>query len=93
MTFRGDAAFLGVFAAEGCQSSWPGASALIATWQSVSTTSASFIPMFIAGMREVQLVGACEKLEDPDAPAWGAVRLENLGAIGSTGARPVAGPV
>ena len=38
--------------------------------------------MFVAGMREVQLVGTCEKLEDPDAPVWSAVHLENVEAIG-----------
>jgi predicted DNA-binding protein with PD1-like motif len=42
-----------------------------------------FIPMFIAGMREVELVGTCEKLEDPDAPVWSAVHLENVEAIGA----------
>jgi predicted DNA-binding protein with PD1-like motif len=41
-----------------------------------------FIPMFIAGMREVELVGTCEKLENPDAPVWNAVHLENVEAIG-----------
>jgi predicted DNA-binding protein with PD1-like motif len=41
-----------------------------------------FIPMFIAGMRDVQLVGTCEKLENPDAPVWSAVHLENVEAIG-----------
>ncbi|TCO37637.1 putative DNA-binding protein with PD1-like motif [Kribbella antiqua] len=41
-----------------------------------------FIPMFIAGLRDVQLVGTCEKLEDPDAPVWSAVHLENVEALG-----------
>ena len=41
-----------------------------------------FIPMFIAGMREVQLVGTCDKLEDPNAPVWSAVHLENVEAVG-----------
>jgi predicted DNA-binding protein with PD1-like motif len=41
-----------------------------------------FIPMFIAGMRDVQLVGTCEKLEDPEAPVWTAVHLENVEALG-----------
>jgi predicted DNA-binding protein with PD1-like motif len=41
-----------------------------------------FIPMFIAGLRDVQLVGTCEKLENPDAPVWSAVHLENVEAIG-----------
>jgi len=42
-----------------------------------------FIPMFIAGMREVQLVGTCEKLENPDAPVWSTVHLENVEAVGA----------
>jgi predicted DNA-binding protein with PD1-like motif len=41
-----------------------------------------FIPMFIAGLREVQLVGTCEKLDDPDAPVWSSVHLENVEAFG-----------
>jgi predicted DNA-binding protein with PD1-like motif len=41
-----------------------------------------FIPMFIAGMRDVQLVGTCEKLENPDAPVWSQVHLENVEAVG-----------
>lgn len=42
-----------------------------------------FIPMFIAGMRDVQLVGTCEKLDNPDAPVWSSVQLENVEAIGA----------
>ncbi|GAB3934030.1 hypothetical protein GCM10029976_042400 [Kribbella albertanoniae] len=42
-----------------------------------------FIPMFIAGMREVQLVGTCEKLENPNAPVWSSVHLENVEAVGA----------
>jgi predicted DNA-binding protein with PD1-like motif len=41
-----------------------------------------FIPMFIAGMRDVQLVGTCEKLANPDAPVWSQVHLENVEAVG-----------
>lgn len=41
-----------------------------------------FVPMFIAGLREVQLVGTCEKLENPDAPVWSSVHLENAEAFG-----------
>ena len=41
-----------------------------------------FIPMFIAGLRDVALVGSCEKLENPDAPVWSKVHLENVEAIG-----------
>lgn len=42
-----------------------------------------FIPMFIAGMHEVELVGTCEKLDNPDAPVWSAVHLTNVEAIGA----------
>jgi predicted DNA-binding protein with PD1-like motif len=38
--------------------------------------------MFIAGMRDVELVGSCEKLDNPDAPVWTKVHLENAEAIG-----------
>ncbi|GAA3537635.1 PPC domain-containing DNA-binding protein [Kribbella ginsengisoli] len=41
-----------------------------------------FIPMFVAGLREVQLVGTCEELDDPAAPVWSAVHLENVEAFG-----------
>jgi hypothetical protein len=33
-------------------------------------------------MRDVRQVGTCEKLENPDAPVWSAVHLENVKAIG-----------
>lgn len=36
-----------------------------------------------AGRREVELVGTCEKLEDPDAAVWSSVHLENVEAIGA----------
>ncbi|MPZ95913.1 MAG: DUF296 domain-containing protein [Propionibacteriales bacterium] len=41
-----------------------------------------YIPMFIAGMRDVDLVGTCERLDDPEAPVWTKVNLENVEAIG-----------
>ncbi|MFC0627452.1 PPC domain-containing DNA-binding protein [Kribbella deserti] len=41
-----------------------------------------YIPMFIAGMRDAQLVGTCERLEDPNAPVWSQVHLKNIEAIG-----------
>jgi predicted DNA-binding protein with PD1-like motif len=41
-----------------------------------------FIPMFIAGLRGVELVGTCEKVADPEAPVWSSVHLENVEAIG-----------
>lgn len=42
----------------------------------------AFIPMFIAGFQSVEMVGACEKLEDPNAPVWSKVYLENVEVIG-----------
>jgi predicted DNA-binding protein with PD1-like motif len=41
-----------------------------------------FIPMFIAGLREVELVGTCAKVDDPEAPVWCAVQLESVEALG-----------
>lgn len=41
-----------------------------------------YIPMFIAGLAEVEIVGACEKLEDPEAPVWSKVHLERVEALG-----------
>lgn len=42
-----------------------------------------YIPFFIAGMSEVELVGTCEKVEDPNAPIWSKVSLENVEAVGA----------
>ena len=36
-----------------------------------------YIPMFIAGFAEAEVVGTCEKLQDPAAPLWSGVHLEN----------------
>lgn len=41
-----------------------------------------FIPMFIIGLRNVELVGACEPLENPEAPVWSSVHLEYVEALG-----------
>ncbi|HKX31984.1 MAG TPA: PPC domain-containing DNA-binding protein [Blastocatellia bacterium] len=41
-----------------------------------------YIPMFIAGLSEVELVGACEKLEDENAPVWSKVYLRHVEAVG-----------
>ena len=41
-----------------------------------------FIPMFIAGLRNVELVGTCERLENPEAPVWNSVHLEYVEALG-----------
>lgn len=38
--------------------------------------------MFLAGFSEVELVGTCEKLDDPRAPVWSKVYLENVEALG-----------
>lgn len=42
-----------------------------------------YIPFFIAGMSEVELVGTCEKVEDQNAPIWSKVCLENVEAVGA----------
>lgn len=41
-----------------------------------------YIPMFIAGFARADLVGTCEKLENPQAPVWSKVHLENVEALG-----------
>jgi predicted DNA-binding protein with PD1-like motif len=41
-----------------------------------------YIPMFLAGFEEAEIVGTSEKLEDPHAPVWSRVHLENVEAIG-----------
>ena len=41
-----------------------------------------YIPGFIAGFSEVQIVGTCDKLEDPNAPVWSKVHLTNVEALG-----------
>lgn len=41
-----------------------------------------YVPMFIAGLKDVDLVGSCEKLENPDAPVWSKVHLETAEAVG-----------
>lgn len=41
-----------------------------------------YVPSFIAGLAEARLVGACDELEDPDAPVWSAVHLTNVEAFG-----------
>lgn len=42
-----------------------------------------YIPFFIAGMSEVELVGTCEKIEDKQAPIWSKVYLENVEVVGA----------
>lgn len=41
-----------------------------------------YVPMFLAAFAEVEIVGACAKLENPDAPVWDKVHLTNVEAIG-----------
>lgn len=41
-----------------------------------------YIPMFIAGFAEAEIVGTCEKLTDPGAPVWSKVHLTNVEALG-----------
>ncbi|WP_249643759.1 PPC domain-containing DNA-binding protein [Nocardia sputi] len=41
-----------------------------------------YIPSFIAGFSEVDLVGTCDRLDDPAAPVWSKVHLRNVEAFG-----------
>lgn len=41
-----------------------------------------YVPSFIAGLAEARIVGACDKLEDPEAPVWSAVHVTNVEAFG-----------
>ncbi len=41
-----------------------------------------YIPMFIAGFAEAEIVGTCSKLDDPQAPVWSDVHLTNIEALG-----------
>jgi len=38
--------------------------------------------MFLAGFAEVEIVGTCEKLDNPEAPLWTKVHLTNVEALG-----------
>lgn len=49
----------------------------------VNHVKQGYIPFFIAGMSEVELVGTCEKVEDKNAPIWSKVHLENVEAVGA----------
>src|SRR2546425_12314947 len=42
-----------------------------------------YLPMFLAGFREAEIVGTCEKLTDPRAPVWSGVHLDNVEALGT----------
>ena len=43
----------------------------------------AFIPMFIAGFSEAEMVGTCDKVENPQAPIWSKVYLEYVDVVGS----------
>ncbi|MFD3430727.1 PPC domain-containing DNA-binding protein [Nocardia fluminea] len=44
---------------------------------------AGYIPSFIAGFAKVDLVGTCDRLDDPQAPVWSKVHLRNVEAFGA----------
>ncbi len=50
---------------------------------SANNVKQGYIPFFIAGMSQVELVGTCEKVEDKNAPIWSKVHLENVEAVGA----------
>jgi predicted DNA-binding protein with PD1-like motif len=41
-----------------------------------------FIPSFLAGFSEAEIVGTCERVHDPRAPIWAPTYLTNLDALG-----------
>ena len=41
-----------------------------------------YVPMFLAGFSEAEIVGTCERLVDPGAPVWSGVHLGNVEALG-----------
>jgi predicted DNA-binding protein with PD1-like motif len=41
-----------------------------------------YIPMFLAAFAEADVVGACDKVENPQAPVWSKVHLTNAEALG-----------
>lgn len=41
-----------------------------------------YIPVFIAGFSTVEIVGTCQRLEQPEAPVWDRVHLSNVEALG-----------
>ncbi len=41
-----------------------------------------YIPMFLAGFAEVEIVGTCEKVNNPQAPMWTKVYITNAEAMG-----------
>ena len=41
-----------------------------------------YIPMFLAAFAEADIVGTCDKLDNPAAPVWSTVHLTNAEALG-----------
>ena len=41
-----------------------------------------YIPMFLAAFAEANIVGTCDRLDDPAAPVWSKVHLANAEALG-----------
>lgn len=41
-----------------------------------------YIPVFIAGFSTVEIVGTCQRLNNPQAPVWDRVHLSNVEALG-----------
>jgi len=41
-----------------------------------------FISSFIAGFSEIDIVGTCDRLDNPQAPVWSKVHLTNVEAFG-----------
>ncbi|MCD9141458.1 PPC domain-containing DNA-binding protein [Streptomyces albireticuli] len=42
-----------------------------------------YIPSFIGAFAEAEIVGACEKLENPDAPVWSKTYVTNVEVFGA----------
>ncbi|KNB53508.1 PPC domain-containing DNA-binding protein [Streptomyces caatingaensis] len=42
-----------------------------------------YIPSFIGAFAEAEIVGACERLENPDAPVWSKTYVTNVEAFGA----------
>lgn len=42
----------------------------------------AYIPMFLAGFAEADIVGTCQRPDDPEAPVWDKVQLSNVEALG-----------
>ena len=54
----------------------------LATFCQDNEVRQGYIPMFLAGFAEADIVGTCEKLDDPQAPVWSKVHVTNVEALG-----------